>query len=500
LSAPADAASVILLRGSEPTEIYVVRRAATLRFFGGFYAFPGGSALKSDRAFAERCAVQVRHVAAVRELFEETGVLLARNADGVHAASSPDWRQWRDDLINERAEFGALLIAHGLTLHAEDLQPIGDLVTPEYSSVRFDTTFYLARTPYGQDASVWPGELDHGEWIVPSQFLARWTRGECLIAPPALRILETRLHGTHDAILTDYRSAVARGLAEPFPRIVFSPGVQTIPLRTLALPPVTHTNAYLVGENLLYLIDPGPSDAAEQERLFAAVHFALKSGRRLQAVVLSHHHPDHVGAAARCAEVFNVPIWAHALTPKMMKHPVRVDRFLDEGDTLPLGIAPDGRGDWHLRVLHTPGHAPSHLAFFDPLYHVLFAGDMISTQTSMIVAPPEGDLTVYLDSLRRLQEFDCRLLLPSHGGPTARPREILQENINHRLRREEQLLTALAEGPRTVADLAIELYKGLPPAHMRFGELQIQAGLQKLQRESKAEPVAEQAWRLCAKL
>src|SRR5439155_12314002 len=129
--------------------------------------------------------------------------------------------------------------------------------------------------------------------------------------------------------------------------------------------------------------------------------------------------------------------------------------FLEEGDRLPLGVAPDGCGDWHLHVLHTPGHAPSHLAFYDPHYRVLFAGDMISTQTSMIIAPPEGDLTVYLNSLRRLKELDCRLLLPSHGGPSARPRDVLEENLRHRLQREEQLLVALAQRPRTVADLAM---------------------------------------------
>ena len=114
---------------------------------------------------------------------------------------------------------------------------IGDLITPEYSTVRFDTTFYLARMPYGQEATVWPGELDEGEWVVPIQFLARWTRGDCLISPPALRILETALGASHETILAGYRSVVEQGLAEPFPRIVFSPGIQALPLRTLALPP-----------------------------------------------------------------------------------------------------------------------------------------------------------------------------------------------------------------------------------------------------------------------
>ena len=116
LSTPAEAASVILLRGSEPAEIYVVRRAPSLRFFGGFYAFPGGSVINSDRSLAKRFSVAARQVGAVRELFEETGVLLARTTAGSHAAPAPDWAQWRDDLINDRADFGSFLETYGLHL------------------------------------------------------------------------------------------------------------------------------------------------------------------------------------------------------------------------------------------------------------------------------------------------------------------------------------------------------------------------------------------------
>jgi glyoxylase-like metal-dependent hydrolase (beta-lactamase superfamily II) len=140
-----------------------------------------------------------------------------------------------------------------------------------------------------------------------------------------------------------------------------------------------------------------------------------------------------------------------------------------------------------LEAIHTPGHAAGHLAFYESHYRLLFAGDMVSTLSSVVIAPPEGDLAVYIDSLRWLREYDCRLLLPSHGGPSARPRHVLDECLAHRAERERQLFTALSVRPRRMPELAVELYRGLPANLMRFAELQVLAGLLKLQREGRAE-------------
>ena len=162
---------------------------------------------------------------------------------------------------------------------------------------------------------------------------------------------------------------------------------------------------------------------------------------------------------------------------------------MEDGDRIELGT------DWHLEAMHTPGHAPGHLAFYDPHNRFLFAADMVSTMTSIVIAPPEGDLTVYLDSLRRLLTVDCRLLLPSHGSPSSRPRQTLEEALAHRAKREEMLLAALGATPRTIPELTAEMYKGLAAPLMRFAELQVLAGLQKLQREGRVDPAGD-GWRL----
>ncbi len=124
---------------------------------------------------------------------------------------------------------------------------------------------------------------------------------------------------------------------------------------------------------------------------------------------------------------------------------------------------------------------------------------MASTMSSVVIAPPEGDITEYLESLRRLRTLPARLLLPAHGSASARPQFVLDEAVNHRRKREEQLVQALASGPRRVAELAQEMYRGAPAEVMPYAEKQVLAGLLKLQREGRAVRDADgddPAWRL----
>jgi glyoxylase-like metal-dependent hydrolase (beta-lactamase superfamily II) len=193
-----------------------------------------------------------------------------------------------------------------------------------------------------------------------------------------------------------------------------------------------------------------------------------------------------------CAERFRVPIWAHAETARLLAGKVAIDRFIEDGEGLELE-GPD-REPWRLLAIHTPGHAPGHLAFYDERYRHLFAGDMVSTQTSMVIVPPEGNLTDYVQSLDRLRKFAGRLLLPAHGGPTARSLQAIDDAIEHRLVREKMLLDALRAGPRTVADLTTEIYKGVPEKLIKFARYQVIAGLEKLQRECRAEMINPDFW------
>jgi glyoxylase-like metal-dependent hydrolase (beta-lactamase superfamily II)/8-oxo-dGTP pyrophosphatase MutT (NUDIX family) len=488
------AASVLLARGPQSSEVFVVRRSETLRAFGGFHAFPGGKVTRADAELAAHlgdaspCAAQ--RVAAVRELFEETGVLVARRPDNSFPAPDPELTRLRSELLADRLALRDVLAGQGLRLHIDDMPYAGSLVTPAFAPLRFDTAFFFAALPPSQSPEVWPGELTAGEWYTADALLQGWARGELLVSPPTISLLEL-IRGRAVAELPQRIRPVLDTLASGgLPPILFAPAVRMLPLFSHGLPPSTHTNAYLVGAERVHLLDPGPTDADEQQRLFDVLDALPAEGRRLHAVVLTHHHPDHIGAAAACAERYGVPVLAHPLTADLLKGKVEVRQLVRDGDRLDLG------GGDRLEAIFTPGHAPGHLAFYEPRHRLLFAGDMVSTLSSVVIAPPEGKLAVYLDSLRRLRTYPARLLLPAHGPPSARPDYTLAETLEHRRQREEELLAVLGERPRTVPELAVEIYRGLPAKLMRFGELQVLAGLLKLQDEGRASAAADgTTWR-----
>jgi glyoxylase-like metal-dependent hydrolase (beta-lactamase superfamily II)/8-oxo-dGTP pyrophosphatase MutT (NUDIX family) len=452
----------------------------------------------ADAALGEAFGVGGRHVSAVRELFEETGVLLAHRSDGSLPPAGEALTEGRRELLAERVGLAELLGRWGLHLEAADLRTAGSLVTPAFAPVRFDTAFFTATLPPGQEADIWSGELTDGFWASAEEALAAWAAGRVLLSPPTLSLLEA-IRGRPVAELPDRLPPMLAALeGGALPPIWFSPAVQMVPLFSHGLPPSTHTNAWLVGTGPVYLLDPGPTDAAEQERLFQVLDYQASLGRRLTAVVLTHHHPDHVGAAAACARRYSVPVRGHPRTAQALRGKVEVVGDVNDGDRLDLGPAPDGTGRWHLEAVHTPGHASGHLTFYEPHYQLLFVGDMVSMLSSVVIAPPEGDLAVYLASLRRLQELPARLLLPAHGGPSARPAFVLKECLAHRLEREQQLLAALGGQPRPLADLAEEIYRGLPAHLMRWARLQVLAGLYKLRDEGRAVAVATadgETWR-----
>ena len=373
---------------------------------------------------------------------------------------------------------------------------MGSLVTPPFSSLRFDTTFYVADQPPGQEAIVWPGELSAGAWQSAAAVLDSWKAGDLLLSPPSVILLDS-IAGRPIAELP----ARARRLFEQveegsLPPILFSPDVRALPLRSEALPPAAYTNVYLVGSGPRYLIDPGPVDPAEQQALFAVLDEEKAAGRTVDAILLTHHHPDHIGAAAACAARYGLPVWAHAETAAAVRSRVTVTKTIQEGDNFDLGPAPHGRGRWRLHTLFTPGHAPGHLAFWEPDYGLLFVGDLVSTLSTVIVAPPDGDLTDFLTSIRRISALPARLLLPAHGSPSGRPGHVLAGILEHRAIREQQLRNALRDGAQTVAELAPIIYRGLPERLMKYAEGQIQAGLLKLEKEEVVESLDSGRWRL----
>ena len=151
-------------------------------------------------------------------------------------------------------------------------------------------------------------------------------------------------------------------------------------------------------------------------------------------------------------------------------------RTVDEGDRIDLGESPDGRPDWALEVFHLPGHSRDHLAFRDNRYGQVLAGDLISTLSSILIDPSEGDLTTYLHSLKRLQELSPGLLYPGHGPPARDGARAVAKQIRHRQRREQQILDALSDTGRDLDSLLEEIYAGTPPEVMSLARRSFDGG------------------------
>ncbi|MGI5213114.1 NUDIX hydrolase [Plantactinospora sp. CA-290183] len=208
-ASPRPAATVLLLRPDAPGfQVYVIRRLAAMAF-GGMYAFPGGSvdpadsevrldwsgptpAQWGDRLGLSSAAAQAVVCAAAREVFEESGVLLAgRHPDDLlDDVSGDDWERCRQALVGRRTGFADLLRDCRLTLRADLLLPWSRWVTPEFEPRRFDTHFFVATLPAGQRTRDVSGEADHTMWIRPADALARAAAGELTMLPPTLVTLD----------------------------------------------------------------------------------------------------------------------------------------------------------------------------------------------------------------------------------------------------------------------------------------------------------------------
>lgn len=432
---PRPAAAVMLFRrAGEGVELFWLKREKTLRFAGGFYAFPGG---KLDGADAQVPVAGARGqeaalvAAAARELFEETGALKARGP----LPGQDVLDDLRAHLLVERVGFGELLARHGLHLDAADFPLAGRWVTPPFLPVRFDARFYLVEAPEGQRVSVWPGELELGEWTTPRRALARWEDGTVLLHPPLVHALQVFERFVDPAgVLAALRTAPFVDQDFISHHIEFQRGVLLLPLRSPTLPPATHTNAYVLGTGECLIVDPGSHDEAENERLIAHVR-AL--GYRPLAVVLTHQHQDHVGGARQVSQAFGVPVWAHRLAAQQL--PFEVARFLEEGDVLAL----DGPFPMRWRVLHTPGHARGHVCLVNEATRLGVVGDMVAGVGTIVIDPPEGDMAEYLRQLERLKGH-LATLCPAHGPMSPDAVARLDEYLVHRAWREERVLEAVA--------------------------------------------------------
>jgi glyoxylase-like metal-dependent hydrolase (beta-lactamase superfamily II) len=238
------------------------------------------------------------------------------------------------------------------------------------------------------------------------------------------------------------------------------------------------TCTYIVGQGEVAIVDPGPNDDSHLSALLAAV-----DGERVDAILVTHTHRDHsVGVKKLRAATGARVVGAAPFTPRG-DGSIGLDSAHDRNyspDTIPAdGERWQGPG-YTIEAVATPGHCSNHLCFALLDEGALFSGDHVMAWSTSVVAPPDGSMRAYMDSLDKLRGRAETIYWPGHGGPVVEPQRYVRALIHHRRQREASILNTLAEGPQTIAALVAKVYVGLNPSLTRAAGLSTLAHLEDL--------------------
>ncbi len=467
---PKKAAALILFE-QESGSVLMVRRNKALAFMGGHHAFPGGSIAEQDSGRCVRGATDAESAgaitAAVREAFEETGVLIARGnlpEASILAAA-------RLNILEHPEDFEPFLEAHELHIEANKFIPIGRWITPSFAPMRFDTQYFLhccdtlhSSSPVGQDA-----EITATAWMNVCEALDQRAKGNLQMSTPVVFVLRRLavlpLNKAIDRLQhTPGFSDIIHDYIEP------AHGIHIVPVQSSTLPPATHTNCVLVGETELAIIDPGIDDAAAWERFAAHLEEILAmAGGKLHAIILTHDHPDHSASVHRLARHYDAPVYAHECCKEK-------DVTIEDGSCIELSGSPA----WRIRCLHTPGHHPGHFAFYEETTDTLMCGDMVSNPGTIMIDPDNGgDMSAYLNGLERLGKLTPKLTIPAHGAPLigSQGPDLFRKTFAHRRMREGRIRDAIARGATTLDAILAIAYDDTPKSLHPLALQQLKAHL-----------------------
>jgi glyoxylase-like metal-dependent hydrolase (beta-lactamase superfamily II)/8-oxo-dGTP pyrophosphatase MutT (NUDIX family) len=415
------AATVVLLRGG-PTgiEVLLTRRPSSMAFAADMHVFPGGRLDPGDLdpALGNRSTVGPAqaaaalggdlepavaiglYVAAIRELFEEAGVLLA---DGFGPALvSRSVSLARTALVGGDASFAEIASDLDLRLRADLLTPLSRWVTPPILQRRFDARFFAAELPPGARVTFEGDEVAGHAWLTPAAGLDAMADGRLAMwLPTSTTLQQLEYAGSIDEV----RERLAPGALGEIEVDEVSPEVTRIVMPAgggVAGQPVC---AYLVGRRRFVLVDPGDPTGPALDR---ALEIAAARGGAIEAVALTHVDPDHAAGGEAVAERLGIGVLSGPGGGRPLPYRVRELADLELLDV----------GDVGLRVVLTPGPRPDHVAYMTPDGALALTGDLDGRRGARSILRPE-DGPAWASSLERLASLaPVARRLPGHppGG------------------------------------------------------------------------------------
>lgn len=263
-----------------------------------------------------------------------------------------------------------------------------------------------------------------------------------------------------------------------------APGVRRLVANNAGYMTGPGTNTYILGHDRFAIIDPGPVAEAHVERLLA------ETSGRIDKVFVTHTHLDHSPAATTIAARTGAQLLGRVTGGGRQDTSFEPTRILNDNDVVDV----DGA---RLRVVHTPGHASNHLCYLIEDTGLLFTGDHLMQGSTVVIAPPDGNMDHYLRSLRRLQSEPVSRIAPGHGLTIQDAQGEITRIIAHRLQREAKVYERLATGgPATLDALVVRVYDDVDPRLHVVAKGSLLAHLQKLREDGRVVEDADKEWKI----
>ena len=235
------------------------------------------------------------------------------------------------------------------------------------------------------------------------------------------------------------------------------------------------TNTYLIGKDDITLIDPGPNISKHIETI-------LEEGRdKIKRILVTHTHKDHSPAALIISKELNIPMLGRLVDreSEWEDKTFKPDTVLKHGDII-------STDEYTLETIHTPGHASNHLCFYIEKYKCLLTGDHIMDGSTVVIAPPDGNMTEYINSLKLLEQYDISYFAPGHGNYMEGPYKTIQSIIRHRLSRESKVLRCIEKNQQSNLDELLPLvYNDVSEMLHPIARMSLLAHIIKLEHDGK---------------